>query len=89
MSFVFIINDVYFSNMAKRSTGVGNNKTSRSDKTKKRIETKYIIFQTPHKTKNALKRFLFSIDLNNFYMYHVCRCNCKNKPIIVKVMHES
>jgi len=51
MSFVFIINDVYFSNMAKRSTGVGNNKTSRSDKTKKRIETKYKMLDARKKKK--------------------------------------
>ena len=49
--YVFTLNDVYSSHMAKRSTGVGNNKTSRSDKTKKRIEAKYKMLDARKKKK--------------------------------------
>ena len=48
---VFTINDVYSGSMAKRSTGVGNNKKSRSPKTKKRIETKHKMLDARKKKK--------------------------------------
>ncbi len=41
--------------MAKRSTGVEKNKTSRSKKTKKRLDTKYAML-AERKTKKCSKK---------------------------------